>query len=192
MIIAKIMTYEWEKKCLREKFKSCIHSHIRTPGQWLHEVGVLVGLLVLESYRRCRMVFNDYTSTLFEATFHFTTVQCTCFIITHPPSGHSQLSPYLTGLRAIISSLFLSFLFRSCSVFFSLSGTRRSLDCMSLMTSCRSDSEGNVRWQTGQQGSLSSVSWLMNWVYTAVAPASMAVKTQVEEDGGKYSTQGNI
>lgn len=92
-----------------------------------------------------------------------------------------QFSEYLTGLRAIISSFFLSFLFRSCSVFFSLSGTRRSLDCMSLMTSCRSDSEGKVRWHTGQQGSRSSVSWLMNCVYTAVAPASMAVHRQREE-----------
>lgn len=68
------------------------------------------------------------------------------------------LVQYLTGLRATISSFFLSFLFRSCSVFFSLSGTRRNFDCMSLITSCRSDSEGNVRWHTGQQGSLSSVS----------------------------------
>lgn len=99
-----------------------------------------------------------------------------------PQSALAGLPAYLTGLRATMSSLFLSFLFRSCSVLFSLSGTRRSLDCMSLITSCRSDSEGNVRWHTGQQGSLSSVSWLMNWVYTAVAPASMAIKTQVEEE----------
>lgn len=90
------------------------------------------------------------------------------------PASPSCSRVYLTGLSAIMSSFFLSFLFRSCSVFFSLSGTSLSLDCMSLITSCRSDSEGNVRWHTGQQGCLSSVSWLMNWVYTAVAPASMA------------------
>lgn len=96
--------------------------------------------------------------------------------------SETPLVQYLTGLRAIISSFFLSFLFRSCSVFFSLSGTRRNFDCMSLITSCRSDSEGNVRWHTGQQGSLSSVSWLMNWVYTAVAPASMAIPGQVQKE----------
>lgn len=96
--------------------------------------------------------------------------------------SETPLVQYLTGLRDIISSFFLSFLFRSCSVFFSLSGTRRNFDCMSLITSCRSDSEGNCRWHTGQQGSLSSVSWLMNWVYTAVAPASMAIPGQVQKE----------
>lgn len=96
-----------------------------------------------------------------------------------------RLVQYLTGLSDTISSFFLSFLFRSCSVFFSLSGTRRSLDCMSLITSCRSESEGNVRWHTGQQGSLSSVSWLINWVYTAVAPASMAIQGQVQKEKTK-------
>ncbi|XP_010764255.1 DNA repair protein RAD50 [Notothenia coriiceps] len=102
-----------------------------------------------------------------------------CLTSSHCATSEAKLQ----GLRAIISSLFLSFLFRSVSVFFSLSGTRRSLDCMSLMTSCRSESEGNVRWHTGQQGSLSSVSWLMNWVYTAVAPDSMAMKRkELRED----------
>lgn len=70
----------------------------------------------------------------------------------------------LTGLSAIMSSFLLCFLLSSCSVFFSLSGTSRSLDCMSLITSCSSNSVAKVRWHTGQQGSRSSVSWPMNWV----------------------------
>lgn len=87
----------------------------------------------------------------------------------------------MTGLRAIMSSRLRSFLFKSCSVFFSLSGTRRSLDCMSLMTSWSSASDGKTRWHTGQHGSPSSVSWLMNWVYTAVAPASIADEKNEKE-----------
>lgn len=67
-------------------------------------------------------------------------------------SKYSPIHSNLTGLRAIMSSFLLSFLFRSCSVFFSLSGTRRSLDCMSLMTSWSSASEGKMHLHTGQQG----------------------------------------
>lgn len=94
----------------------------------------------------------------------------------------SSLTLYLTGLRATISSLLLSVLSRSCSVIFSFSGTRCSLDCKTLTTSCTSDSEGNDRRHTGQQGSLCSLSSLMNWVYTTLVPASRAKPGQKQKE----------
>lgn len=41
------------KKSLKEKLKSCILSHFCIPDQSLHEVGVIVRLLISESYRNC-------------------------------------------------------------------------------------------------------------------------------------------
>lgn len=114
--------------------------------------------------------------------------QCVHRIYSHSSAFQPALprgSRYLIGLSAIISSRLFSLLFRSSSVFFSLSGTRRSFDCKSLVTSCSSASDGKVLWQTGQQGSWSSVSWLINCVYTAVAPASMALNRR-ENNNSKW------
>lgn len=97
----------------------------------------------------------------------------------------TSLTLYLTGLRATISSLLLSVLSRTCSVIFSFSGTRCSLDCKTLMTSCTSDSEGNDRRHTGQQGPLCSLSSLINWVYTTLVPASRAKPGQKQKEGNR-------
>lgn len=53
--VREAVMHEKLKESLREKFKSCIFSHLRTPGQLLHEVGVLVKLLFLEFYKNCQM-----------------------------------------------------------------------------------------------------------------------------------------
>lgn len=50
----KVTVVKNEKESLRGKFNPCPLQHLHGPGHLLHEVGVVVGLSISESYKSCQ------------------------------------------------------------------------------------------------------------------------------------------